>query len=367
LPVIEMIEIGAGGGSIAHIDSMGLLKVGPQSAGACPGPACYGLGGQEPTVTDADLVLGYLDADFFLGGEMALDKAKAEESIKEKIARPLSLDLVQAAWGIHQVVNENMANAARIHAVEKGEDAARYTMVAFGGAGPVHAYGLCQRLGIKKMICPLRAGVISALGFLIAPLSFDMVRSHVCRLDMVDHQLINKIFHQMEEEGKALLTDAGVREDQISALRSADMRYQGQGHEIAVPIPAGELTGEGKGFIQESFDIHYKRLYQRTIPNTPVEALNWRVTLQGPRPKINLRPDISGPMAPAAALKETRPVYFSQAGEFILTEIYDRSRLLPGARFSGPAVVEERESTLIMGPGSRAAIDDQLNLVVTLE
>ena len=367
LPVIEMIEIGAGGGSIAHLDSMGLLKVGPQSAGAYPGPACYGLSGQEPTVTDADLLLGYLDADFFLGGKMALDKAKAEKSINEIIARPLGLDLVQAAWGIHQVVNENMANAARIHVVEKGEDATSYSMVAFGGAGPVHAHGLCQRLGIKKIICPLRAGVISALGFLIAPLSFDMVRSYVCRLDMLVPQLVNKIFREMEQQGMGLLKDAGVEKDQVLSIRTADMRYQGQGHEIVVPIPGGEFASQHLELIQEYFDIHYKRLYHRTIPNTPVEALNWRVTLQGPRPKINLRMDQPGRLEPSAALKGTRPVYFSQVGEFVSTKVYDRTRLLQGAKFSGPAVVEERESTLVMGPATSAVIDDYLNLLVTLE
>ena len=182
LPVIDMIEIGAGGGSIAYIDSMGLLKVGPQSAGADPGPACYNLGGMKPTVTDADLLLGYLDPKFFLGGKMPLDKGRAERAVRESLSQILGTDAIRAAWGVQQVVDENMANAARIHAVDRGEDLKNYIMVAFGGAGPVHAYGVCRRLGIKRFVCPLGAGVISALGFLIAPISFDLMRSVLVRL-----------------------------------------------------------------------------------------------------------------------------------------------------------------------------------------
>lgn len=368
LPVIELVESGAGGGSIAHIDKMGLLKVGPQSAGADPGPCCYGRGGEQPTVTDADLVLGYLDPRFFLGGRMALDEEKAKKALTDKICRPLGIDLVKAAWGIHQVVNENMANAARIHAVEKGEDPKGYAMVAFGGAGPVHAYGVCQRLRIRELVCPLGAGVISALGFLIAPISFDLVRSHLCLLEELDVSDINRLFSEMEEEGYKLLTAAGLKKSEITMVRSADMRYQGQGHEIVVPIPRRSLTEKEVPLIQQAFDEQYKRLYHRTIPGARVEGLNWRVIATGPKPVINLRKAPGkGNLNAQSAIKGTRPVYFPEAGGFVQTKVFDRYRLAPGLSFPGPAVVEERESTTIVGPRAQARTDEYLNLIITLE
>lgn len=368
LPVIEMIESGAGGGSIAHIDKMGLLKVGPQSAGADPGPCCYGLGGEEPTVTDADLVLGYLDPQFFLGGRMALDEGKAREALADKICRHSGMDLVKAAWGIHQVVNENMANAARVHAVEKGEDPKHYAMVAFGGAGPVHAYGVCQRLGIRNLVCPLGAGVISALGFLIAPISFDLVRSYVSLLEELNLDELNRLFFEMETEGYKLLADAGLKRSEIAVVRSADMRYQGQGHEIVAPIPRGSLTKKEVPLIQEAFDEQYKRLFFRPIPGARVEGLNWRVKATGPKPVINLkRAPGKGNLDAQSAIKRTRPVYFPEAGGFVQTQVFDRYRLAPGLSFSGPAVVEERESTTVIGPRAQARTDEYLNLVITLE
>src|ERR687888_506378 len=237
VPVIEMIEIGAGGGSVARIDQLGLLKVGPDSAGADPGPACYGLGGKEPTVTDADLVLGYLDAAYFLGGKMTLDRPQAKEPLRPRVAEPLGVDLTRAAWGIHHVVNENMANAARIHLVERGRDQRRYSLIAFGGAGPVHAYRVAETLKLRQIGCPPAAGVTSAFGFLVAPMAFDFVQTYLTTLRGLDFTHLNAIFAEMEARGRGLLRQAGVPEEAMTVTRSADMRYKHQGFEINVSIP----------------------------------------------------------------------------------------------------------------------------------
>src|SRR5215472_2353260 len=227
-----MNEIGAGGGSIARLDPMGLLKVGPDSAGAEPGPVCYGLGGSEPTVTDADLVLGYLDPDYFLGGKLCIDLEAAKLAIKERIADPSGLSLEEAAWGIHQIVNESMANAARVHTLERGKDPHRFPVFAFGGAGPVHGYRIAKALGASAMLAPFGAGVMSAIGFLTAPLAFDFVRSWPCHVDQLDWQEVNALLSEMEAEGQALLERSGVSPKNILHRRVADIRYVGQGHEI---------------------------------------------------------------------------------------------------------------------------------------
>ena len=237
VPVIEMIEIGAGGGSIARIDPLGLLKVGPESAGAEPGPACYGLGGTEPTVTDADLVLGYLDPDYFLGGRIKLDLAAARLAIKVRVADRLGISVEAAAWGIHQIVNESMANAARIHTLERGKDPHRFPLFAFGGAGPVHGYRIAKALGSPVVIVPFGAGVMSAVGFLTAPLAFDFVRSWPGRIDSLDWQKANMLLAEMEAEGQALLEASDVLTGQISHRREADIRYVGQGHEVKSTSP----------------------------------------------------------------------------------------------------------------------------------
>ena len=237
IPVIELLEIGTGGGSIARVDSLGLLKVGPDSAGADPGPVCYGLGGQEPTVTDVNLILGYLDPTYFLGGRMALDIEGARRAIEDRIARPLNMSVEEAAWGIYQVSNENMANAARVHALERGKDPRRFPLFAFGGAGPVHAYRIALALGSPLLLAPLGAGVTSTVGFLTAPLAFDFVRSWPSELGNVDWSQANALLAEMEAEGEELLRGSGVPATAISHRREVDMRYVGQGHEVRVPFP----------------------------------------------------------------------------------------------------------------------------------
>ena len=259
VPVVDMIEIGAGGGSIARVDAMGLLKVGPDSAGAAPGPAGYGRGGTMPTVTDADVVLGYLSPDYFLGGEMALDRARVDRAIEEHIARPLGLDVAAAAIGIHEVVNENMAAATRMHAAEKGQDPRRFALIAFGGAGPVHAYGLARLLKLRRIICPFGAGVTSALGMLVAAPSTDLVRSYVSRIANIDWNHLNGLFAEMEGEARALLVEAGADPAELTIMRTADMRYVGQGFEISVPLADGPLGPGSRPDLDERFLATYAR------------------------------------------------------------------------------------------------------------
>lgn len=366
LPVIEMIEIGAGGGSIARIDALGLLKVGPESAGAEPGPVCYGNGGSEPTVTDADLVLGYLDPDYFLGGQLKIDLAAARRAILERIAEPSGLSLEEAAWGIHQVVNESMANAARIHTLERGKDPHRFPVFAFGGAGPVHGFRIAKALGSPALIVPFGAGVMSAVGFLTAPLAFDFVRSWPGRIDAMDWQRANALLGEMEAEGQALLEQSGVLPAHIHHRRVADIRYVGQGHEIQVPLPEGRLDGDSIPALMRSFEETYRRLYERLSESVPVEIINWRVISSSPAPQVRLQAaGVESAMA-SAARKGSRGAYFPESGGYSETPVYDRYGLLPGAVLNGPAIIEERESTVIVGPDCRFRIDEQLNLIVEL-
>lgn len=364
IPVIDMIEIGAGGGSIAAVDTLGLLQVGPESAGADPGPACYGQGGAAPTVTDADLVLGYLDPGFFLGGRMPLDVDAARSAINERIALPLRLSVTEAAWGIHQVVNENMANAARIHAIDRGKNARQFPLLAFGGAGPVHAHGVASILRSPAILLPLGAGVTSTLGFLTAPLSFDFVRTSIEPLDEIDWDEVNEIRTAMERQGCALLERSGVATADVSVAYSADVRYIGQGHEVTVPFPAGTLGPSSRQTIADAFEGSYRRLYGRVADGVPLEVVNWRVTVSGPAPSLDLRRSSGG--SGRSALKGRRAVYYPEYGDYHDTPVYDRYSLGPGARITGPAIVEERESTAVIGPAAVAVVDELSNLVVRL-
>ena len=365
VPVIEMIEIGAGGGSIARINQLGLLKIGPESAGSDPGPVCYGLGGTQPTVTDADLTLGYLDPRYFLGGRMKLDADAARRAIEARIARPLGLSVTEAAWGIHQLVNENMANAARVHVVERGKSPRSLPLAAFGGAGPVHGYRVAELTGSSSLILPPSAGVTSALGFLVAPLAFDFVQSHYARLDDLDWDYLNRLFADLEEQGTELLTGSGVIPGEITHTRTVDIRYIGQGHEVRVPVPGGLLGEDDEQPLKRSFDRVYRELYGRSGPAVGLEALTWRVVSSGPAPSIHqLTGD--GSLADRGALKGKRPAYYPEYEAFRDTPVYDRYLLRPGDETTGPAILEERESTAVIGPGGGIRVDSQLNLVVTL-
>ena len=366
VPCIEMIEIGAGGGSLARVDRMGLLKVGPDSAGADPGPACYASGGQVPTVTDADLLLGYLDPGFFLGGRMRLDVEAARRAVEEKVARPMGLTTTEAAWGIHRVVNENMAAAARVHGIERGKDLRAYPLFAFGGAGPVHAWQVGRILKVPRVLVPFGAGAMSAYGLLAAPLAFDFVRTATQRLDAADWTQINALFGEMEEEGRAVLRRAEVDATDITIRRTAEMRYTGQGHEVEVEVPAGTLSVASLATITANFEAAYRALYSRTPMGVPIEALNFRVVVSGPVPEISVSGPKSGAPAARVALapKSTRKAYFPEARGYVDTPVYDRYALQPGAAFQGPAIIEERESTTVAGPGAMLRVDDRLTLIM---
>ena len=379
VPVVELIEIGAGGGSIARVDRMGLLKVGPDSAGADPGPACYGLGGREPTVTDADLLLGYLDAEFFLGGRMRLDVDAARRAVLEHVARPMGLELTEAAWGIHRVVNENMASAARVHGIERGKDLRGYPLFAFGGAGPVHAWHVGRILRVPRVLVPYGAGALSAYGLLAAPLAFDFVRTAPQRLASADWALINRLFEEMETEGRRIVRGAGVADRDVTVRRSAEMRYFGQGHEVDVQIPLGPLGPASLATITASFEAAYRQLYSRTPQGVPLEALNWRTVVSGPAPDLLGEPAGGGSAGAASGssagggsagaisgppqMKSSRKAYFPEIGGYVEIPVYDRYAVGPGSRLAGPAIVEERESTTVVGPGAAIAVDAHRTLV----
>ena len=357
VPVVDLMEIGAGGGSIAKVSKMGTLQVGPESSGADPGPICYGRGGNEPGVTDADLLLGYLDENYFLGGEMRLDREAARRGIEEKIAKPLGVSFIQAVWGIHDLINETMAAAAKTHVAEKGGNPKVVTLAAFGGAGPVHAYGLAKKLGAPRIVVPPNAGVGSALGFFTAPRAFDLVRSHKVTLEDADFKELEKIFKDMEAEGAKTLQKTGTEEN-TKFERSVDMRFVGQGSETDTPIPEKDFTKIKKEEIRRRFDEIYERLYGRTYPDSRVEFVNFKVRaslpeklLQFPKlgKKVNSLED---------ATKGQRSAYSGTAHDFIPHTVYDRYKLFPNAEFKGPAIIEERESTVVIGEDASVFADD---------
>ena len=363
-PVIDMIEIGAGGGSIARIDELGLMKVGPGSAGANPGPACYHLGGTEPTVTDANLLLGYLDPDFFLGGRMALDSAAAAAAIGRLSGR-LGLTPVEAAWGIYEIVCENMAAAARVHIVEKGRDPRRYAMVAIGGAGPAHAARVARKLGVAEVVVPPASGAASALGFLVAPMSFEQTRSLPCLLKDMDFAVVNRLLAELEAAGRRQVAEAGIGPAECTVTRTADMRLFGQMHEIQVPLPDGALGPDSIAHLEAAFADVYTRLYTHLYRGASIQALHWRVLVSGPTPRVDLTRQ-AGDDAGGPTLKGRRPAYFPDTGGFVETSVFDRYALKPGDKITGPAVVEERESTTIVPPKDSLIVDAQLNLRIAI-
>jgi N-methylhydantoinase A/oxoprolinase/acetone carboxylase beta subunit len=366
VPVVDLMEIGAGGGSIAKVSRMGTLQVGPESSGAEPGPICYGRGGTEPCVTDADLLLGYLDAGYFLGGEMTLDKEAARRGIEEKIAAPLGVSFIQAVWGIHDLINETMAAAAKTHIAEKGGNPKVVTVAAFGGAGPVHAYGLARKLGAPRLLVPPNAGVGSALGFFTAPRAFDLVRSHKVGLDAADFGALEDIFRSLESDGARTLERSGAHED-IAFERSLDVRFVGQGSETNIEIPERDLRDVARETVRARFDAVYEKLYGRTYPESPVELVNFRVRARLPDRPLQLPRPARRTVALERAIKGLRPAYSGLSKGFIAHTVYDRYGLAPGARFPGPAIVEEKESTVVVGEDASASVDEHGFLWIELE
>ena len=357
VPVVDLMEIGAGGGSIARISKMGLLQVGPDSSGADPGPVCYGLGGTEPTVTDADLCLGYLDPDYFLGGTMKLDKKGAQRAIEEKIAEPLGVTPVAATWGIHDLINETMTGAAKTHIAEKGGNPKIVTICAFGGAGPVHAYGLAKKMEAPRILVPPIAGVGSALGFFTAPRAFDLVRSHKVGIRDADFAEIERLFKDMEKEGAAVLQKAGTTE-KITYDRLIDMRFVGQGAETNVSVPDRDFTQMTVEEIRQLFDQKYQVLYGRTYTESPAEFVSFKVRASLPQRILKL-PEIDKKVTSLEdAIKGQRLAYSPIAKDFIPYKVYDHYSLFPGATFDGPAIIEERESTAIVGEDTSISVDE---------
>jgi len=364
-PAIDLIEIGAGGGSIARVDALGLLAVGPQSAGADPGPVCYGRGGTAPTVTDADLVLGYLDADHFLGGTMRLEREQALAAIEQHIGRPLGLDALAAARSVFSVVNDSMANAAAVYAAEQGIDLRDYTLLAFGGAAPTHAWDVARRLGINEVRVPFAAGVLSALGCLASPVSFDFVVGYMRELAQVNWAYINARFVALEAEGRELLTQAGIAEG-IAVSFSADMRYFGQRYEVNVALPIGPLDETLLPTLHDAFYAAYRQHYGRDIREVPVETVSWRLNVSGPRPKLDVEWPSHAIRGSVPVPKGEREVYFLDAQQPLPCPVYERVALAIGTQFVGPAVVEDHESTSIVPPGASATVDDAQMLVINL-
>jgi N-methylhydantoinase A len=354
IPAIEMVEIGAGGGSIARIDALRRITVGPDSAGAEPGPVCYGGDGTEPTVTDADVILGRIDPETFSGGAISLDVNGAKSAIAERIGAPLDLSAEHAALGISEIVDETMANAARVHAIESGKDLQLRTLVAFGGAAPLHAARLAEKLGINRILVPANAGVGSAVGLLRAPVAYEIVRSRLMQLGSFDALSANRLLNEMRCEAEEIVRRAALLADLVER-RSAFMRYRGQGHEIAVELPVRTLAEGDTPLIRALFEKAYCSLYSRAIPNVEIEILSWVVALSVPA---------EGRLADATAEEPSKPrprgrtsLFDPTSAEFRDVPTYWRDDLASGARIAGPAIIAERETSTVVGAAFDARID----------
>lgn len=358
---IQMIEIGAGGGSIAARNPLGLLDVGPHSAGAMPGPAAYQRGGTQPTVTDADILLGYMGTESFVGGSFKVSKDAAREAMS-KLADSLEVSVERCAWGIHDLVNESMSKAAAMHATDLGVDPRSLPMVAFGGAGPVHAYGIARKLGISRIICPTGAGVSSAIGLLIAPVAVDLSASHPMPLDSWNVEAMNRLLDDLASQGGEVVSAAGVPRETITNRYTVDMRHVGQGHEITVVLPDRSLPKEA--FLDELRDAFfklYRELFGRTVA-APLEVITWRLRASGEKDQVT-RPHET---VVADAKKGSRQVFFQEIGSYADTAVYDHYKLPVGQEVRGPAIVEQRESTAVVGPSGVFHVDAHGNLVINI-
>lgn len=358
IQAIDLVEIGAGGGSIAQA-RLGVISVGPESASSVPGPVCYGRGGLQPTVTDADVVLGYINPDYFAGGSIALQPGAAARAIEETIARPLGLSLEDAAWGIHTIVNTNMELATRVVSIERGRDPRDLTLVAFGGSGPVHGCRLAQALGIPWVILPAAAGVTAAIGLLAAEVKFDIARTYVRRLDAANPAHLTSMFEAMAGQAVEVVRESAVA-GEVTVARSADARYVGQGYELTVPVPLGRLDAAALARVRASFDDIYTARYGYANPDQPVEIVTWKLSAIGGAPRIALA---KAARSGDGSRKGVRRAYFPEARGYADTPVYDRYALTPGMSLTGPAIVEERESTTVLPPGVTATVDEYANLL----
>ena len=363
-PVIDLVEIGAGGGSIAWIDSGGILRVGPRSAGADPGPVCYGKGGTEPTITDANLVLGRISPDYFLGGEMGLDVEGARNAIQEKCAVPLGMDVVEVALGIVEIASTAMVNALRRVSVQKGHDPRDFLLVAFGGAGPVQANRLAAELEIPTVLVPMSPGTTSAMGLLVTDIKHDYSVAFIQHADQLDSKAASESFRRLEEQGQAALAREGITPEEMSFVHQADMRYVGQSYELTIPLPDGRLGSERLAPILERFHQEHERTYGFKADVEPVEFVALRLSAVGNISRPQMREIASSAGDLTTALKATRPAYFVESGGIVDCSIYDRYKLQPGFEVQGPAIVEEVDSTTVIHPGYRAVVDKSGNLFI---
>lgn len=363
IPTIDLAEVGAGGGSIAWVDPGGVVQVGPKSASSLPGPACYNRGGIEPTVTDADLTLGYLNADYFLGGKMRVYPDFARAAIERYVANPLGIDVISAASGIYEIVNANMAAAVRLVTVERGLDPSDFSVIAFGGAGPAHIVEVVEEFDVRSVIVPTTPGLASAAGLLVTDMTADYVRTRVMDPDSIDVDGANAIYTELEQEGVAKMRREGLTDASIALERHVDARFRGQAHELSVPVRLGTLTREDLIRAQEDFRRLYGELYGVKLSN-PVQLVNFRARIIGRVPKLQLGRSAATGGDPVRALKNTRSVYFRSTGAFVETPVYDRQKLVAGDVLSGPTVVEEPDSTTIVPPEYQVKVGDYLQLVI---
>lgn len=362
IPVIDMVEIGAGGGSLAHVDSMRQIRVGPESAGSEPGPACYGRGGDRPAVSDADLTLGKLDPDNFAGGSIALHADASRAALRKHLGETLSMDAQEAAFGLAEVVDENMANAARVHAVENGEDLSEYTMIAFGGAAPLHAGRLCEKLGVDRLLVPLGAGVGSAIGFLRAPFSFEANRSVYMKMSDFDGDRIKTLLSELETEAAGFVRNCDAQSEILSEYK-VYMRYTGQGWEIPVMLTRAQAMAPDADTFLRSFEADYTKLFGRTVAGMDVEITVWSVNATTPPEKVARVADLAG--GEAAKEDGSRQIFDAASGEFLASALVLRDALEPGQQVAGPAAITEDETTIIV-PSSRTAVcqsDGCINIV----
>jgi N-methylhydantoinase A len=363
VPMVSVNTIGAGGGSIAWLDTAGGLRVGPQSAGADPGPACYDLGGEKPTVTDASLVLGYLNPDYFAAGELTLDVRAAQKAIEE-IARPLGLDVTATAYGIHRILNARMADEIRLVSVRQGYDPRQFALVALGGAGPVHGGALMQELGVPTLIVPRSPGVLSAFGLLVSNVEHEHTHTYAVRGDRVDMQEIKHLFDQLEALGREKMERDRVPPAEVRVFRFADMRYVGQAHELEVPVP-DRLSPQALSAIVRAFHEKHQQVYGHSSPEERVEFMNLRTVHIHALPRPELTVDIEG-VSLDEARKGKRAVYFAESQGYVDTPLFDRAGLPVGACFEGPAIIEQPDTTVVVYPGQVCSVDTTGNLIIRI-